>query len=83
MPSAEAGHAWLSRRPRSMGWQIAAINLLGSCSSAISALAGWVEPATGDLLNAALDTLGTFLGALCFLAGAALLLVPEPPAAPG
>ena len=80
---AEAGHAWLSWRPRSMGWRIAAINLLGSVFFGISALAGWVEPATGDLLNAALDTLGTFLGALCFLAGGALLLAPEPSAAPG
>ena len=26
---AEAGHRWLSWRPRSMGWRIAAINLLG------------------------------------------------------
>ena len=34
------------------------------------------RPATGDLLNAALDTAGTFWGAVCFLIGAALLLVP-------
>jgi hypothetical protein len=79
---AEAGHAWLSWRPRSMGWRIAAINLLGSVFFGISALAGWVEPATGDLVNAALDTSGTFWGAICFLAGAVLLLAPEPAPAP-
>ena len=57
---AEAGHAWLSWRPRSMGWRIAAINLLGSVFFGASAIAGWIQPATGDVLDAALDTSGTF-----------------------
>jgi hypothetical protein len=71
---AEAGHRWISWRPRDMGWRIAALNLLGSIFFGISAIAGWVEPSTGDLVNAALDTSGTFWGAICFLIGAALLL---------
>jgi YrhK-like protein len=79
---AEAGHAWFSWRPGSMGWRIAAVNLLGSVFFGISAIAGWVQPSTGNLLDAALDTSGTFLGAICFLIGAALLLVPDPGAAP-
>ena len=79
---AEAGHAWLSWRPGSMGWRIAALNLLGSVFFGISAIAGWVQPSTGNLLDAALDTSGTFLGAICFLIGAALLLVPDPGTAP-
>jgi len=33
-----------------------------------------VQPSTGDLLDAALDTSGTFWGAVCFFAGAALML---------
>ena len=74
---AEAGHAWASWRPQSMGWRIAALNLAGSAFFGISAIAGWVQPATGDLLNAALDTAGTFLGAICFLVGAVLLLFPD------
>ncbi len=74
---AEAGHAWISWRPESMGWRIAALNLVGSVFFGISAIAGWVQPATGDLLNAALDTAGTFLGAICFLAGAVLLRCPD------
>jgi hypothetical protein len=73
---AEAGHRWLSWRPADMGWRIAALNLLGSVFFGISAIAGWIQPSTGDLLNAALDTSGTFWGAICFLIGAALLLVP-------
>ena len=73
---AEAGHAWFSWLPASMGWRIAGLNLLGSVFFGLSAIAGWVQPSTGDLLDAALDTSGTFFGAICFLAGAALLLVP-------
>jgi hypothetical protein len=40
----------------------------------ISAIAGWVQPSTGDLLDAGLDTPVTFWGAVCFFVGAALLL---------
>ena len=75
---AEAGHAWFSWRPADAGWRIAAVNLAGSVLFGISAVAGWVEPATGDLLDAALDTSGTFWGAICFFIGAALLLRDEP-----
>jgi hypothetical protein len=41
-----------------------------------------VQPSTGDLLDAALDTSGTFWGAVCFFIGAALLLRSDPAAAP-
>ncbi len=68
------GNAWFSWRPGSTSWRIAALNLLGSVLFGISAIAGWVQPSTDDLLNAALDTSGTFWGAICFLIGAALLL---------
>jgi len=71
---AEAGHAWVSWRPSDAGWRIAALNMLGSILFGISAIAGWVQPSTGDLLDAALDTSGTFWGAVCFFAGAALML---------
>ena len=42
----------------------------------VSAVAGYISPSTGQLHNAGLANLGTFIGALCFLAGA-LLLMPE------
>jgi hypothetical protein len=73
---AEAGHRWISWHPHDPGWRIAALNLLGSIFFGISAIAGWVVPSTDDVLDAALDTSGTFWGAICFLIGAALL-VPE------
>ena len=79
---AEAGHRWVSWRPHDLGWRIAALNMLGSIFFGISAIAGYVVPATGDLLNAALDASGTFWGAVCFLVGA-LLLLPEAGTEPG
>jgi len=42
----------------------------------VSAVAAFVVPATGALLDVELSNLGTFIGALCFLGGA-LLLLPE------
>jgi hypothetical protein len=41
-----------------------------------------VQPSTGDLLDAALDTSGTFWGAVCFFVGAALLLRADTTSAP-
>jgi hypothetical protein len=73
---AEAGHRWLSWRPGDLGWAIAALNLLGSVLFGLSAIGAYVISDTGELLNAAVANAGTFLGAVCFLAGAALL-IPE------
>jgi hypothetical protein len=38
-------------------------------------VAGYIVPATGDYLDLAAANLSTVVGALCFLAGALLLLV--------
>ena len=73
---AEAGHRWLSWRPHDLGWAIAALNLGGSIFFGLSAVGAYVIPSTGELLNAALANSGTFLGAIGFLVGAALL-IPE------
>ena len=52
------------------------LNLIGSVAFGVSAVAGYINPATGQLRNAERSNLGTLIGALCFLAGA-LLLLPE------
>ena len=39
-----------------------------------SALAGYVLPTTGELINSQVSIIGTLLGAACFLFGAALML---------
>jgi hypothetical protein len=79
---AEAGHGWISWRIRDAGWRIAALNMLGSIFFGISAVAGYVVPSTGSVVNAAVDTSGTFWGAVCFLA-ASMLLIPEAQEKPG
>ena len=58
-------------------WWIGAANMLGSVAFGVSAVAAYVVPATGDVRNAELSNLGTFVGAICFLIGAILLLPSE------
>jgi hypothetical protein len=70
----EVCHGWWAWRTRSLGWWITALNLLGSIFFGISAIASYVVPATDSLRNVEWSNLGTFAGALCFLAGAVLLL---------
>jgi len=70
--------SWLAyvavSRP-SAEWRIAALNLAGSVFFGISAAAALVQPSTSEPVSAAVANAGTTAGALCFLAGA-LLLIP-------
>jgi len=72
---AEVNRGVLPRSDRSVGWRIAALNMLGSVAFGISAVAARYVPSTGESANLALVNLGTFLGAVCFLVGAVLLPV--------
>jgi hypothetical protein len=72
----EVCHAWAAWRPRLWSWWITLLNLLGSIAFGVSAVAGYISPATGELRNAERANLGTFVGAVCFFV-AALLLLPE------
>ena len=58
-----------------LSWWITALNLVGSVAFGVSAVASYVK-SNGQLLSLALTNLGTFVGAICFLVGA-LLLLPE------
>ncbi len=60
-------HGWLPVRGGS-GWWQPAVNLLGCIFFGISAVAGYVVPSTGSLLDQAAANLNTALGAGCFLA---------------
>ena len=51
-----------------VGWWQPAINMLGCVFFGISAVAGYVVPATGSLLSQAAANWNTSLGAACFLA---------------
>ena len=72
----EVCHGWAAWRPRSWAWWITLANLIGSVAFGVSAVAGYINPATGQLHNAERSNLGTLIGALCFFAGA-LMLLPE------
>ena len=62
------GHA------RDRSWTISTLNMVGSIFFGISAVGAYVVPSTDELLNAQWSNGGTFLGALCFLVGAWLVI---------
>jgi hypothetical protein len=72
---AEECHGPGAWRPRDTPWWITLLNLAGSVAFGVSAVASYVKP-NGQLVSLALTNLGTFVGAVCFLVGA-LLLLPE------
>jgi hypothetical protein len=59
--------------PGSPEWQVAALNMVGSVAFGVSAFGARIVPSTGDVANVSLVNWTTFLGAACFLSGAALL----------
>ena len=48
----EACHGWAAWRPRSWSWWITLANLVGSVAFGVSAVAGYINPVTGQLRNA-------------------------------
>jgi hypothetical protein len=63
---ASARHGWWPSRG-GPGWWEAAVNLLGCIFFGISAVAGFVVPSRGSILDLAAANWNTALGALCFL----------------
>jgi len=67
---------------RGRSWAIGALNLVGSVFFGLSAIGAYTLTSTDELLSSWWSNVGTFLGALCFLVGALLLIprspVPEP-----
>lgn len=68
---------------RAVWWLGCRSTLAGSVALGLSAIAVVVLPTTGEPLNPAIVNAGTFIGALCLLAGAVLVLnavepAPEP-----
>ena len=64
---ASSRRGWLPARGE-QGWWQPAINLLGCIFFGISAIAGYVVPSTGSMLDQAAANWNTSLGAACFLA---------------
>jgi hypothetical protein len=60
-------------RPRSLPWLIAWFNMVGSVFFMASAVASFVLPSSGEVVDTRVAVAGTLLGAVCFLIGAALM----------
>jgi hypothetical protein len=71
--AASARHGWRPVRGAA-GWWEPAVNLLGCVLFGIAAVAGYVVPADGSMLDAAAANWTTAAGAACFLACAAATL---------
>lgn len=72
------GFHWCVRRDDT-DWWISILNGVGSIFFMLSAIAAFVLPTTGEVLNIGLVNLGTFVGAVGFLVGGYLLWPPSPP----
>jgi hypothetical protein len=59
---------------RGREWTMAAVNLTGCVLFGISAIASYIVPSSGSILDLAAANWTTALGALCFLIGAVLFL---------
>ncbi len=55
-------------------WRVAAVNLAGCVLFGISAVAAYIVPSTGDVLDLAAANFTTSLGGLCFLLGSLPLI---------
>ena len=60
-------------RARDRAWRMAAVNLAGCVLFGISAIASYIVPTSGSMLDLAAANWSTALGALCFLIGALML----------
>jgi hypothetical protein len=69
-----ARHGWLPVRG-GPGWWEPSINLLGCILFGISAVAGYIVPSTGSMIDQAAANWNTSLGAACFLACALATLL--------
>ena len=67
-------HGWLPARG-GPGWWEPSVNLLGCIFFGISAVAGYLVPSTGSLINLAWANWNTALGAACFLTCAVATLL--------
>ncbi|MCV2394761.1 hypothetical protein OEB99_10620 [Actinotalea sp. M2MS4P-6] len=70
---------WCVRRD-DPDWWSALLNYVGSVFFMLSALGAFILPTTGEPVNLTVVNSGTFLGAVCFFAGAYVLLPARRPA---
>lgn len=78
---ADVAKPWITWRPRDLAWSVTMLNMVGSIAFGLSAVGARYISDTLTLTNPQLANAGTWVGAVCFLAGA-VLLVPEELGAP-
>ena len=71
---AEVTSGLFHKPPRTLEGTVVSVNLLGCLAFAVSAIAGYVVPATDSVIDVSWVNAATTIGALAFLVGAALLL---------
>jgi hypothetical protein len=71
---AEVCRSWACWQLRNISWWIVVINLAGSISFGVSAVASFVIFRTGEMMSGGDASAWTFVGAICFFVGAYLLL---------
>jgi hypothetical protein len=74
----QLGGTFWFRDANNPAWWSSLLNYVGSVFFMASAIAAFTVKTTGEPINVAIVNSGTFLGAICFLVGAYLLLPPEP-----
>jgi hypothetical protein len=72
--AASARNGWLPARP-GPGWWESSVNLLGCIFFGVSAIAGYVVPSSGSMIDLAAANWNTALGAACFLSCAVATLL--------
>lgn len=70
---AALGGAWRRWKARDLTWLIAWFQVWGSLAFMVSAIGAYIAPTSTDPLNLTWSDGGTFIGAVCFFLGAALL----------
>jgi hypothetical protein len=74
----EVCHGRIGVRPHELGWWVVAVNQVGSVFFFLAGLAAFTRPATSTVVDLSLVNWGTFVGAVCFVAGGALQLGERP-----
>jgi hypothetical protein len=74
----EVCHGRVGVRVHELGWWIVAVNQLGSVLFFLAGVAAFTRPATSDLISIGVVNWGTFLGAVCFVAGGVLQAFERP-----
>jgi len=75
----EVSDGMVGWRPHTLEARIGVANMIGSIAFGVSAIASFVLPSTGELLNAWATNAFTFIGAAMFFIGAAMLIPDLPP----